>query len=189
MTKKRSRLVIVLVIIILILAGTAGWFIFINFSKTQEATPVPLKILPDKVDIQAKDILYTEIGGGNIKYEIRAKTVYYLKEKDVAEFEEIDVTLATPSGNTYTIMSNRGTYDMTKRDITLQGHVVVESKNNDQITTDHLFYVAEDNKIYTESFVAMVYKNIELRGAGLTFWLDERRLSLLQQVKATVNPK
>jgi len=188
MAKKRSRFKIALVIIILILAG-AGWFVFINFSQTREVKPVSLKILPDKVDIQAEDILYTEIGGGNIKYEIRAKTVYYLKETDVAEFEEIDVTLTTPSGNTYTIMSNRGTYNMTKRDITLQGHVVVESEENDQITTDHLFYVAEDNKIYTESFVAMIYKNIELKGTGLTFWLDERRLSLLQQVEATVRQK
>ena len=150
---------------------------------------MPLKIMPDKVDIQAEDILYTEIGGGNVKYEIRAKAVYYLKENDVAEFEEVAVTITTPSGNIYNIMSNRGTYDMTKRDISLQGHVVVESEENDQITTDHLFYAAEDNKIYTESFVAMVYKNIELRGTGLTFWLDEKRLSLLQGVRATVRQR
>lgn len=188
MTKRRSRFKILLVIIILISLG-AGGAIFINFSQTQETKPVSLKIMPDKVDIQAEDILYTEIGGGNIKYEIRAKTVYYLKENDVAEFEEIDVTLTTPSGNTYTIMSNRGTYNMTKRDITLRGHVVVESEENDQITTDHLSYIAEENKIYTESFVAMIYKNIELKGTGLTFWLDERRLSLLQQVEATVKQK
>jgi len=187
MTKKWSRFKIALVII-LILIG-AGWFILIKLLQPQETKPVSLKIMPDKVDIQAEDILYTEIGGGNIKYEIRAKTVYYLKENDVAEFEEIDVTLTTPSGNTYTIMSNRGTYNMTKRDITLQGHVVVESEANDRITTDHLFYDAEDNKIYTESFVAMVYKNIELKGTGLTFWLDERRLSLLQQVEATIKQR
>jgi len=187
MAKKRPRFKIALVII-LILIGT-GWFILIKFLQPQETKSVSLKIMPDKVDIQAEDILYTEIGGGNIKYEIRAKTVYYLKENDVAEFEEIDVTLTTPSGNTYTIMSNRGTYNMTKRDITLQGHVVVESEANDRITTDHLFYDAEDNKIYTESFVAMVYKNIELKGTGLTFWLDERRLSLLQQVEATIKQR
>jgi LPS export ABC transporter protein LptC len=187
MAKKRFRFKIALAVI-LILAG-AGGFIFMNLPQTQETRPVPLKIMPDKVDIQAEDILYTEIGGGNIKYEIRAKKVYYLKESDLAEFEEVDVTLTTPSGNTYNIMSNRGTYDMTKRDITLQGHVVVESEENDQITTDHLFYIAEENKIYTEALVAMIYRNIELRGTGLTFWLDDRRLSLLQQVEATVKPK
>ena len=187
MTKKRFRFKIALVVI-LILAGT-GWFIFVNFSQTQDTKPVQLKILPDKVDIQAEDILYTEIGGGNIRYEIRAKTAYYLKEKDIAEFKEINVTLTTPSGNTYTIMSDRGTYDMASKNITLKGNVVVESEANDQITTDHLFYIAEDNKIYTEALVAMIYRNIELRGTGLTFWLDDRRLSLLKQVKATVRRK
>jgi LPS export ABC transporter protein LptC len=107
----------------------------------------------------------------------------------MAEFKEVGVTITTPSGNIYTITSDQGTYNMVKKDITLQGHVVVESKAKDRITTDHIFYTAEDNKIYTDSPVTMVYRNIELKGTGLTFWLDERRLSLLQQVRATIKQK
>ncbi|MDR2861941.1 MAG: LPS export ABC transporter periplasmic protein LptC [Syntrophobacterales bacterium] len=187
MTKKQFRLRIVL-IVILVLAGT-GWFIFMNLSKTEETKPLPLKILPDKVDIQAEDILYTEIGGGNVKYEIRAKTVYYIKENDMAEFKEIGVTITTPSGNIYTIVSDQGTYDMTKKDITLQGNVVVESEAKDRITTDYLLYTAADNKIHTDSLVTVVYRNIELKGTGLTFWLEERRLSLLQRVEAKIKQK
>ena len=187
MTKKRFRLGIALVVILILVA--AGWLISMNLSETQETKPVPLKILPDQVDIQAEDILYTEIGGGNVRYEIRAKTVHYIKETDLAEFAEINVTMTTPSGKIYTLASDRGTYHMEKKDITLEGNVVVTSEAKDRIATDRLFYVAEDSKIYTESLVTMAYKNIELKGTGLTFWLDERRLSLRERVSATIRQK
>ena len=83
--------------------AVAGWFLFSAVWKAEEKAPAPLKILPDKVDLQAKDVLYTEVGRGDVKYEIRAKTVLYLKKENTADFEDVNVKVIMPKGKIYTI--------------------------------------------------------------------------------------
>ncbi|HOO40303.1 MAG TPA: LPS export ABC transporter periplasmic protein LptC [Syntrophales bacterium] len=166
--------------------AVAGWFLFSAVWKAEEKAPAPLKILPDKVDLQAKDVLYTEVGRGDVKYEIRAKTVLYLKKENTADFEDVNVKVIMPKGKIYTITSDRGTYDTEKKDISMTGHVVVESDEGERITTDRIYYVDAERKIHTDDHVAMTNRNIEVKGVGLTFLLDERHLTLSHQVQATI---
>jgi len=169
-----------------VVLAVAGWFLFSSVWKTEEKAPAPLKILPDKVDLQAKDVLLTEVGRGDVKYEIRAKTVRYLKKENAADFEDVNVKVIMPQGKIYTITSDRGTYDTEKKDISMTGHVVVESDKGDRITTDHLNYVDAEKKIHTDAPVTMANQRIEVKGVGLTFLLDERHLTLSHQVQATI---
>ena len=73
-----------------------------------------------------------------------------------------------------------------KKDISMTGHVVVESDKGDRITTDHLNYVDAEKKIHTDAPVTMANQRIEVKGVGLTFLLDERHLTLSHQVQATI---
>jgi LPS export ABC transporter protein LptC len=145
-----------------------------------------LKILPEKVDLQAKDVLYTEVGRGDVKYEIRAKTVTYQKKDNIADFDAVNVKLIMPRGEIYTITADRGTYNTEKKNISMVGNVVVSSDGGDRITTERLFYTDAVRKIHTASPVTMVNKNIVMKGIGLIVLLDKKQLTLLSQVKATI---
>jgi len=182
--KKSLRMKIALVLVVVL--AVAGWFLLSAVWKTEEKAPAPLKILPDKVDLQARDVLYTEVGRGDVKYEIRAKTVRYLKKENTADFEDVNVKVIMPKGKVYTITSDHGTYDTEKKNISMTGHVVVESDIGERITTDRINYIDAEKKIHTDGPVKMVNKDIEIKGIGMTFMLDNKHLTLFRQVRAMV---
>lgn len=172
-----------------VVLAVAGWIFFSGSWETEKKTPAPLKILPEKVDLQAKDVLFTEVGRGDVKYEIRAKTLTYQKKDNTAAFETVHVKLIMPSGKIYTITADQGTFDTEKKNISLAGHVVVRSEDGGLVTTDRLFYTEAEKKIHTASPVTMVNKNIEVKGVGLQIFVDKKQLTLLSQVKATISPR
>jgi LPS export ABC transporter protein LptC len=172
-----------------VVLAIAAWLVLGGIWRSEEKAPAPLKILPDKVDLQAKDVLYTEVGRGDIKYEIRAKTLRYQKKDNTADFEAVNVKLIMPEGKVYTITADRGTYNTEKKDISMAGNVVVRSDEGDRITTDRLFYTDVEKKIHTASPVTMVNKNIEVKGVGLSLLLDKKQLTLLSHVKATITSR
>jgi LPS export ABC transporter protein LptC len=185
----RKSLWIKMAVAAAVVLAAAAWFVFFSPTVPDGKNPAPLKILPEEVDLQAKDVLYTEVGRGDVKYEIRAKTVTYQKKDNVAEFEDVNVKLIMPKGKIYTITADRGTYNTEKKDISMAGSVVVRSDEGERITTDRLFYTDAEKRIHTASPVTMVNKNIEVKGVGLTFLLDKKQLALLSQVKATVTSR
>jgi LPS export ABC transporter protein LptC len=172
-----------------VVLAVAGWLALTGPWETEEKAPVPLKILPEKVDLQAKNVLYTEVGRGDMKYEIRAKTVRYQKKDKAADFEGVNVKLIMSKGKVYTITADRGTYNTEKKNIFLAGNVVVILDEGDRITTDKLYYTDAEKKIHTASPVTMVNKNIEVKGVGLTLLIDKKQLTLLSQVKATITSR
>jgi LPS export ABC transporter protein LptC len=184
----KSLWVKIAVALALVLA-VVGWLVLTGPWETEKKAPAPLKILPNKVDLQAKDVLYTEVGRGDVKYEIRAKTVRYQKKDKAATFEAINVRLIMSKGKVYTITADRGTYNTEKKDISLAGNVVVRSDVGDRITTDKLYYTDAEKKIHTASPVTMVNKNIEVKGVGLTLLIDKKQLTLLSHVKATITSR
>ena len=185
----RKSIFVKIVVAAAVVLAVAGWLVFSRLWETGGKAPAPLKILPAKVDLLAKDVLYTEVGRGDIKYEIRAKTLRYIKKDNVADFETVNVKLIMPEGKVYTITADRGTYNTEKKDISMVGNVVVRSAEGDRMTTDRLFYTDAERKIHTASPVTMVNKNIEVKGIGLTLLLEEKQLTLLSQVKATITSR
>jgi len=185
---RKSRRVKIAVVTAVILAAV-GWIIYSGLRESEKKTPAPLKILPEKVDLQAKDVFLTEVGRGDVKYEIRAKTVTYQKKNNMAVFDAVHVKLILPSGKIYTITADEGTFDTEKKNISMAGHVAVRSEDGGLVTTERLFYTEAEKKIHTASPVTMVNKDIEVKGVGLNLLVDKKQLTLLSQVKATISPR
>ncbi len=171
--------------VLIAMLAVAGWLVLYPWGQKEKQAPAPLNIVPDQVDLQAKDILYTEVGRGDIRYEIRAHTVSYQKKESVVDFEKVHVKLIMPGGAIHIITSDRGSYHTEDKNMSMAGNVVVNSAGGDRITTDKLYYTDAGRKIHTSSPVTLVNKNIEVRGIGLRVSLDEKQLTLLSHVKAT----
>jgi LPS export ABC transporter protein LptC len=181
----RIKLAVVLIIIL----AFAGWFFYPGLRQRGEKTS-SLKVIPEKkIDLQAQDILYTEVGSGDVKYEIRAKTLRYQREGGLAEFDNVDVKLILKNGKIYTITSDQGTYNAKQKDITMVGNVVVKSQVGERILTDKLSYKNAERVIYTTSPVVMVNKDIEVWGVGMRLLLEKKQLTLMSHVKAKISAK
>lgn len=145
-----------------------------------------LKVLSDKVDAQIKDVLYTEIGDDDLKWEIKADAARYVKKENLAIFENVRVRLVMAGGRTFVMTGDRGEFATDKRDIGIKGHVRIVTDCGDAFTTDHLRYTNAEKRITTDAPVIMENNRMQISGKGMNLSLKQQELTLLARVKARI---
>jgi len=146
-----------------------------------------LKILPDHVDLQIKDFVYTEVGEANSKWEVKARTAQYNKKQNLAVFDQVRIKLTTAEKKVYQMAGDKGKMLTDKKDIEINGNVVIISDSGDRFTTDYLKYSDAEKKVYTDAQVFMENKRMKIKGKGLTIFMNTGELHLLSSVKAIIN--
>ena len=74
-----------------------------------------------------------------------------------------------------------------KKDLEINGDVVITSDSGDRFTTDYLRYVNEQRKIYTDAPVVMENSKMRIQAVGLNIFIDKGELILLSGVRAKLN--
>jgi LPS export ABC transporter protein LptC len=146
-----------------------------------------LKILPDHVDLQIKDFVYTEVGAANSKWEVRAQTAQYNKKQNLALFDQVQIKLTTAEKKVYQMTGDKGQMHTDKKDIEIKGNVVIVSDSGDRFTTDYLKYSDAEKKFYTDAPVFMENNKMKIKGKGLVLFMNTGELNLLSSVKAKIN--
>jgi len=180
--KLNKKTTIISIVIILVLIAVVGAFIKSDVVKPKNA----LKILPEHIDLQIKDFVYTEVGEANSKWEVKADTAQYIKKQDLAIFEKVRAKLTTADGKTYVMTGDKGQMLTDKKDVEITGNVIIISDSGDRFSTDYLKYSDAQRKLYTDAPVVMENKRMKLKGVGLTIYMDTGELNLSSMVKARI---
>lgn len=180
MTKKGRK-----TLIIVVLAAVLFALVIIIVSMPEEKGREPLKIISDHVDLQVRNVRFTEVGDSDITLEITAEMARYQKKEKLAFFEKPTVKLLLKDGRTFTMSGDRGRFNTDSRDMEIEGHVGIVSGNGDRFTTDRLRYVNAGKLIETEGSVVMENQNIRVSGVGMTLSLEDKKVALLSQVRAS----
>ena len=109
-----------------------------------------LKIMSDRVDLQVRDVHYTEVGDSGMKWEIRADTARYQKKENLALFEKLAVKLVMKDGKTFVMTGDHGRLNTESKDMEIEGNVGIVSENGDRFKTDRLRYRNADKVIETD---------------------------------------
>jgi LPS export ABC transporter protein LptC len=96
MKLKKSRVVIIILIATIVTA--AAVILFLESSKFPKNQL--LNIMSDKVDLQVKNVHYTDVGASGMKWEINAESAKYVKNENLVLFDRIRVKLVTSEGRT-----------------------------------------------------------------------------------------
>jgi len=177
-----KRRIAVALIIVALAAGIAALMV----SRAKKDAALPLKIIPDHVDIQAKDVLFTDVGADGTKWEIRADKGIYLRKENKALFEKVVVKLVLPDGGVYRMQGDQGELGTESRDMSITGHVILDSDRGDRVKVDTLNYSNKERVIRTDSAVVHENDRIELRGKGMVLSLTKREFKLLSNVRALI---
>jgi len=180
MTKKGRK-----TLIIVVLAAVLFALVVIIVLMPEEPGKEPLKITSDHVDLQVRNVRFTEVGDSDITLEIIAEVARYQKKEKLAFFEKPTVKLLLKDGRTFTMSGDRGRFNTDSRDMEIEGHVRIVSGSGDRFTTDRLRYVNASKLIETEGSVLMENKSIRVSGVGMTLSLEEKKVALLSQVRAS----
>jgi LPS export ABC transporter protein LptC len=177
MKNKRKTVLIVAALTVLLFAA-------IMIGIRREPGKALLNIMSDRVDLQVRNVHYTEVGESGMKWEITADTARYQKRENMAFFDKLTVRLVTKDGKTFVMTGDRGRFNTESRDIEIEGNVGVVSENGDRFTTERLQYRNVDKVMETDRPVLMENKSVRVSGVGMIFSLDGQKLTILSQVRA-----
>jgi LPS export ABC transporter protein LptC len=179
MTKRRKTLLILLAAAAIVLVVVILWV-----GGRKEPGKALLKIMADRVDLQVRNVRYTEVGDAGMKWEIMADTARYQKKDNLAFFETLTVRLVMKDGSTYRMNGDKGRFNTESRDLEIEGHVAIVSPRGERFTTDRLQYRNAGKRIETDSPVLMEGRGVRISGVGMVFSITGEKVSILSQVRA-----
>jgi LPS export ABC transporter protein LptC len=179
---KRSRVVIIILIVSVI--GAAAVIFFPEGSKSSKTKL--LNILSDKVDLQVRDVLYTDVGASGVKWEVKADSAKYLKNENLVIFDRIRVKLITSDGRVLVMTGDKGKSNTETKDMEVSGNAEIISEKGDRLTTDILKYSGREQRIYTDSAVKLENPRMQVKGVGMSISLVDKDFALLSKVKADI---
>ncbi|MCX5845681.1 MAG: LPS export ABC transporter periplasmic protein LptC [Deltaproteobacteria bacterium] len=181
--KFKKRIVVITGVIILVISVAA----IVLVMESRKSSPIPLlNIMSDKVDLQVKNINYTDVGDSGLKWEIKADSAKYIKSENLAMFDRVRVKLLMSDGKTIVMTGDKGTLNTNTKDMEITGNVEVVSDRGDRLTTDILKYSGSERRIYSEVAVTMENARMQVRGMGMSLSLEDKDVALLSRVRANV---
>jgi LPS export ABC transporter protein LptC len=149
----------------------------INFYKASPETL--LKVMADNVDLQVKNVIYTDVGHSGEKWEIRADTARYARKEK----------LVTSEGKIFVMTGERAKLQTDTKNIEISGNVEILSDRGDRFSTDTLRYTNADSTVHTDGAVTMRGDQMQIRGTGMILNLKQGHLSLQSKVKGEIQGK
>ncbi|HUH66083.1 MAG TPA: LPS export ABC transporter periplasmic protein LptC [Syntrophales bacterium] len=182
MKLKRSYVVAAIVIAAIVLSGAVVLYV----ERARSAKNQLLNIVSDKVDLEVRDVNYTDVGASGMKWEIKADSAKYLKNENLIVFDKIKVKLVMPDGRTLFLTGDKGKSNTETRDMEVSGNVEILSDKGDKLTTDVLKYSGAEQRMYTHSAVKLENSRMQVNGVGMSFSLEEKTVALLSKVRAII---
>ena len=150
----------------------------------KESGKALLKIMADRVDLQVRDVHYTEVGDSGVKWEIRADAARYQKKENLALFDNLTIKLVMDDGATFVMTGDHGRLNTESKDMEIEGNVGIVSENGDRFATDRLRYRNADKTIETDRPIVMENEAVRVSGVGMVVALEGKKVSILSQVRA-----
>lgn len=178
MNRRRTLLIAILFVAVLSVAT------ILVIGMRKEPGKALLKIMSDRVDLQVRDVHYTEVGDSGMKWEITADAARYQKKENLALFDKLAIKLVMKDGMTFVMTGDHGRLNTESRDMEIEGNVGIVSENGDRFATDRLRYRNADKVIETDRPVVMENETVRVSGVGMVVTLEGKKVSILSQVRA-----
>jgi len=180
---KNKKTIIIGSVVFLVLAAVVFLILRAEYSSEDNR----IKILSDNIDLQVRDVLYTDVADTGLKWEIIADTAKYMKNENLAVFDNLKIKVIMQDGKTFVMTGKSGRMNTETKNIEISGNVTIVSDRGDRLTTDILKYSGSEKRFYTDSPVVMENARMQVRGTGMTLSLNDQGVSLLSKVKARIH--
>ena len=170
---------------VIVLSALVAAVLFRGGPATEEKKTA-LKVIDDQADLYIKDVHYTEVGDSGNRLEIYADSAAFLKKENQARFEKVRMRLILPDGKIYELTADRGRLRTDRKDVDIEGDVVILSSRGDRFTTDRLHYSDGEKKIHTEDAVTLTNPRFSVTGRGMTLLLKSEQVTISGPVRARI---
>jgi len=183
--KPRNLLAVLALILAVVLLA-----IIVTRYRPDNKLPLPLKALPEGVDVSLQDIDYTHIEDGRARWRLVSQQVERESASGVMGLRSPRLTFFDEAGaDRGTVQADSGEVSSDYRLVRLTGKVVLQDSRGYKLYTDHLDYDHGTQQAITDAQVRLVADGLSLEGSGLVFDLRQGRLLLKEGVNGSIAAK
>lgn len=145
-------------------------------------TPSEVRLVEVTAESFESDRLRTRARAAELRIDRRTGIV----NARLVEFERFSPTDPEPTGS---LVAERATGHISRRDVSLEGNVVVRDREARSATTDRARYVEKDQLLDMPGPVRVQGANFEASGASARYGLKTQKLEVAPPVRASVRPE
>ena len=175
------------IFIIGILCVVAFWIGLYAFRGQQPSTPPPPSpggaAAPGQVGLQ--EINFVQVKDGVKLWELKAEAVTYQQPQNLISFKKVTLTYYPKGESPVTLVGNLGKLDTQKKDVFIEGEVVISTSDGYELKAPSLQYEDEKREVSTDKDFTFKGPNIFLDGQGMTMNLDTQKVYVKKKAKMT----
>ncbi|MBA4392232.1 MAG: LPS export ABC transporter periplasmic protein LptC [Desulfobacca sp.] len=175
------------IFVIGILCVVAFWIGLYAFRIQGPSTPPPLSpagtAAPGQVGLQ--EINFVQVKDGVKLWELKAEAVTYQQPQNQISFKKVTLTYFPKGESPVTLVGNLGKLDTQKKNVFIEGEVVISTPEGYELKAPSLQYEDEKREVSTDKEFTFKGPNIFLDGQGVSMNLDTQVVWVKKKAKMT----
>ena len=147
--------------------------------------PAPPPPASEQADYRVKEIHINETLEGNLRWTLDADQAEVFDRDQRTVMRKVVVRVYSKDG-VWTVTGDEGTLDNDKRDVSLQGNVVVTSNDGLSVKTPELTWRNKDRTLFTSQAVEIQRAGTTINGRGLDVRMQEERAVIERSVRVVI---
>jgi len=171
-----------LVCFVALLVGLGGMIAW----KARSRRPAPASAPADQAaDYRIREIHINETLEGNLRWTLDAEQAEVFDQNKRTVMKKVVVKVFSKDA-VWTVTADEGTLDNEKKDVSVQGNVVVVSNDGLRITTPELLWENEARHLYTEHPVEIKREGTTITGRGLDVKMKDEEAVVQKNVRVVI---
>jgi LPS export ABC transporter protein LptC len=175
------------ILVIGILCVVAFWIGLYAFRVQKPPTPPPKSSsgagTPGQVGLQ--EINFVQVKDGIKLWELKAEAVTYQQPQNQISFKKVTLIYFPKGESPVTLVGNLGKLDTQKKNVFIEGEVVISTSDGYELRAPSLQYEDEKRAVSTDKAFTFKGPNIFLDGQGVSMNLDSQKVLVKNKAKMT----
>jgi LPS export ABC transporter protein LptC len=176
---------IFLVCFLAVLAGLSG---VVAWKVMGRRAPEPVQQPAQQAEYQIKDVRINETLDGNLRWTLEADQAEVYDQRGITVMRNVKIQVFSRDGS-WTITSDQGNLVNDKRDVTLQGNVVIRSSDGLEMRAPSLAWHNDSRTLDTEDAVEIERSGTKITGQGLVVRMQEETAGLRGSVRVVITDR
>ena len=162
-----------------------------NDDRKKEITPEIQKTddASEESNVKLEKVIYSTVNEENIKeWDLKADTARYFEDKERLILEGVEARIYSDD-KTYYVTGNEGLFNTKTRDIEIKGQVEVVMPDRTELHTETLYYNHKKKLMTSNDKVLITREKVTIKGVGVVININEKKLLILDKVRASQNAK
>jgi LPS export ABC transporter protein LptC len=164
------------------LSGVVAWKVMGRRAPAAMTEPSP------EAEYQIKEVHINETLDGSLRWSLDADQAEVYDQRGVTVMRNVVVKVFSKDGG-WTVTGDEGTLDNDRRDVSIQGNVVVRSSDGLEVRSPTLAWQNESRTLHTKDPVEIRRAGTTITGQGLSVRMQDERAVLARNVKVVITDR